>query len=111
MSPDELKTLRKELACSAKELAAALGVEQKTVMAWESGEQFPTKQYVDKMAGLRAKGPSSIPKKAKSVDPMKVLADPTLWELVRKLAANKKLRDDVKKLADAYPDPAADASA
>jgi hypothetical protein len=40
---------------------------------------------------------------------MKVLADPALWELVRKLVANKKLRDDVVKLAAAYPDPAADA--
>jgi len=107
MSPDELKSLRKELACSAKELATALGIEQKTVMSWESGELFPTKQFVDKMEGLRAQGPSAIPRKSKGADPMKVLADPQLWELVRKLAANKKLRDEVKKLADKYDDPAA----
>jgi len=37
---------------------------------------------------------------------MKVLADPALWELMRKLVANKKLRDEVVKLAAAYPDPA-----
>ena len=41
---------------------------------------------------------------------MKVLADPQLWELVRKLAAHKKLRDEVAKLAQAYPDPAAQES-
>jgi hypothetical protein len=37
---------------------------------------------------------------------MKVLADPALWELLRKLIAHKKLRDEVGKLAAAYPDPA-----
>jgi hypothetical protein len=35
-----------------------------------------------------------------------VLADPQLWELVRKMAANKKFRDEVAKLAESYPDPA-----
>jgi hypothetical protein len=39
---------------------------------------------------------------------MKVLADPSLWTIVRKLLAHKKLRDDVNKLADSYADPAAD---
>lgn len=108
MSPNELKSLRKELSCSAKELALALGLEQKTVMAWESGELFPTKQFVDKMEDLRTRGPSAIPRKSKGVDPMKVLADPALWELVRKLVAHKKLRDEVKKLADGYTDPSSD---
>ena len=110
MSPDEIKALRKELSCTAKELAAALEIEQKTVMGWESGELFPTKQYCDHMETLRAKGPSAIPRKAKgaSLDPMKSFADPALWELVRKLAAHKKLRDEVTKLAATYSDPAAD---
>lgn len=109
MTPEELKDLRKELSCTAKELAQALGIEQATVLAWEKGELFPTKAYVDKMAALRAKGPTSIPKKAKAGEPpMKVLADPALWELVRKLAAHKKLRDEVTKLAASYPDPAAE---
>ncbi len=108
MSPDELKELRKELACTAKELATALGIEQATVLAWEKGELFPTKQWVDKMEALRAKGKSAIPKKARgaSPEPMKVLADPELWALVRKLVAHKKLRDDVSKLAETYADPA-----
>jgi hypothetical protein len=38
---------------------------------------------------------------------MKVLANPQLWELVRNLAAHKKQRDEVVKLAASYPDPAA----
>lgn len=108
MTPDELKALRKELACTAKELAQALGLEQSTVLAWEKGDLFPTKPYVDKMEQLRARGPAAIPKKAKGADPLKVLADPALWEIMRKLVANKKLRDEVTKLAQAYPDPAAD---
>lgn len=111
MSPDEVKALRKELSCTAKELAAALDTEQKTIMGWESGELFPTKQFCDRMEALRAKGPSAIPRKARggggSGDPMKTLADPALWELVRKLATHKKLRDEVTKLAATYSDPAA----
>lgn len=107
MTPDEIKALRKELACTAKELAAALGVEQATVLAWERADLFPTKAYVDRMGELRARGPSAIPKKAKGADPIKALSDPQVWELLRKIAAHKKLRDDVAKLADKYPDPAA----
>jgi len=106
MTPEDIKALRKDLACTAKELAAALGVEQATVLAWEKAELFPTKAYVDRMNDLRAKGPSAIPKKAKGVDPMKALADPQVWELLRKIAAHKKLRDEVAKLAEKYPDPA-----
>ncbi|MDB4943985.1 MAG: hypothetical protein JWP97_3519 [Labilithrix sp.] len=107
MTPEDIKALRKTLACTAKELAGALGLEQATVLAWEKGDLFPTKAFVDKMSALQAKGPAAIPKKAKGAEPMKVLADPALWELVRKLVGNKKLRDEVVKLAAAYPDPAA----
>jgi transcriptional regulator with XRE-family HTH domain len=105
MTPEALKQLRKELACTAKDLATTLGIEQGTVLAWEKGELFPTKQFVDKMEALRAKGPSSILRKAKGADPMQSLGDPELWELFRKLLAHKKLRDDVKKLAVSYKDP------
>lgn len=108
MTADELKEARKELQCTAKELATALGLPQSEVMAWEKGELFPTKQYVDKIEALRLKGPSAIPKKAKSVDPMKTLNDPSFWELVRKLAAHKKLRDDAVKLSASYTDPGAE---
>ena len=106
MTPDEIKELRKGLSCTAKELATALGLEQKTVFAWEQGEQFPTKQFVDRMNALRALGPSAIPRKSKGTNPVKALADPALWELFRKLAAHKKLRDEVTKLAASYSDPA-----
>jgi len=106
VTPDDIKALRKDLACTAKELAQALGIEATTVHAWEKGELFPTKPIIDKMLALKAKGPAAIPKKAKGADPMKVLADPALWELVRKIVANKKLRDEVTKLAAAYKDPA-----
>jgi transcriptional regulator with XRE-family HTH domain len=105
MTPDELKGLRKDLGCTAKELAQAIGIEQATVLAWEKGELFPTKPFIDKMNALRTRGPASIPKKSRGDAPMKVLADPALWELVRKLVAHKKLRDEVVKLASSYPDP------
>ncbi len=108
MTPDEIKALRKELSCTAKELAVALELEQATVMAWERGELFPTKKYVDKMAALREKGPSAIPRKSRTDDPVKALADPLVWELLRKLAAHKKLRDEVAKIAAKYADPAED---
>lgn len=106
MTPDEIKAVRKALACTAKELAHALGIEQSTVLAWEKGELFPTKAFIDKMTQLRGRGPASIPKKARGDAPMKVLSDPALWELVRKLVAHKKLRDEVVKLASTYADPA-----
>jgi transcriptional regulator with XRE-family HTH domain len=108
VTPDEIKALRKELACTAKELATALELDQATVLGWESAELFPTKQYVDKMEALRAKGPSAIPRKARGAapNPMKTMSDPQAWELFRKLLAHKKLRDEVAKLAEKYPDPA-----
>jgi transcriptional regulator with XRE-family HTH domain len=109
VKPDELKALRKELSCTAKELAGALGLEQSTVLAWEKGDLFPTKQFIDKMETFRAKGPSSIPRKSKSANASNValqLKDPLVWELVRKIAAHKKLRDEVAKLATSYADPA-----
>ena len=108
MSPEEIKALRKELACTAKELAAALGIDQPTVLAWEKAELFPTKAFVDRMAELRAKGSAAIPRKSRGAggDPVKSLADPIVWALLRKIAAHKKLRDEVVKLADKYPDPA-----
>jgi len=101
VTSEELKALRKELACTAKELAGALGLEQATVLGW----LVPTKQFIDKMEALRAKGPGAIPRKAKGGDPIKQLGDPLFWELVRKIAMHKKLRDEVAKLAAGYADP------
>ncbi|HVK70897.1 MAG TPA: helix-turn-helix transcriptional regulator [Polyangium sp.] len=110
MTPDDLKALRKELDCTAKELAAALGLEQETVLAWERGDLFPTKRFVTKMEELRSKGKGAIVRKprrgAVAASPMAVLADPETWKLVRKLVAHAELRREVGKLAEAYPDPA-----
>ncbi|MDP9001709.1 MAG: helix-turn-helix transcriptional regulator [Myxococcota bacterium] len=110
MTPDDVKALRKELSCTAKELAGALGTDQATVLAWEKAELFPTKAYIDRMAQLRAKGPGAIPRKSRGsgVDPIKSLADPAIWELLRKIAVHKKLRDEVAKLAKSYSDPASE---
>jgi transcriptional regulator with XRE-family HTH domain len=112
VTPEDIKALRKELACTAKELAGALDLDQATVLAWERGEKFPTKQYVDRMNALRSGGPGAVPRKsakgAKEATPMKVLADPALWGLVRKIVAHKALRDAVMRLAADYSDPAED---
>lgn len=108
MTADDVKALRKELSCTARELAETLKIEQKEVMSWEKGDLFPTKAKVDEMEALRKKGPTSIVRKSKGGgdDPFKLLADEKLWGLVRKLIAHKKLRDAVAKLAETYDDPA-----
>jgi transcriptional regulator with XRE-family HTH domain len=128
VAPEDIKTLRRELECTARELAGALGVEQATVFAWERGELFPTKRYVDRMNALRTVGPVAIPRKVKTPahalvspssslspsgenpSPMKALADPTLWEIVRKIIAHPTLKDQITRLAARYPDPSASSS-
>ncbi len=114
MTGDEIKALRKELGCTARELASVLEVDQATVLAWERAELFPTKRHVDRMAALRAAGPGAVPrhparaKQPTNAGPMQALRDPALWEVVRKLIAHDKLRADVVRLAAGYPDPSDD---
>ncbi len=114
VTPEDIKQLRKELNCTARELATTLELDQKDVLAWEAGELFPTKRHVTIMAGLRKKGPTAIvraPKgKAKKVGVQR-LDDPKLWEVVRKLLEHPALFDQVAKLADGFPDPARPESA
>lgn len=107
MSPDDIKNLRRELSCTARELAAALSLEQETVMAWERADLFPTKRHVGMMEELRRKGPSAIPRKRKkgAATPLQSLADPAFWLLVRKLLAHPELRTAAEGLAASYPDP------
>jgi transcriptional regulator with XRE-family HTH domain len=105
VSPDELKQARKTLACSVKELAAALDVEPATVMAWERGDQFPTKRYVDRIARLLAEGGASMVRKAKGDDPFEALRDPEVWMIIRKVLAHPKLRGEVAKLCGRYDEP------
>lgn len=109
MSPDEVKELRKQLNCTAKELANELKIDSKTVMAWESGEMFPTKRYITQMEVLRKKGPDAIPRTRRGKSQktgIERLDDPKLWRVVRKLLEYPALFDQVAKLADAYDEPA-----
>lgn len=110
MSPEDIQKLRKDLSCTARELAAALDVDPKDVAGWEAGELFPTKRYVDAMNGLRERGPSAIARAPRGKAPAKTgsarLADPAMWLLVRKLLENPPLFEQVLKLAEKYPDPA-----
>jgi transcriptional regulator with XRE-family HTH domain len=110
VTPEEVQKLRKDLKCSAHELGRALGVDANTILAWESGEEFPTKRYVDHMKKLEAQGPDAIARAPKGrgrpKQGMDRLGDPKLWELVRKLCEHPALFDQVAKLAEAYPDPA-----
>lgn len=108
--PEDIQKLRKELACSIKELAASLGVEPKEVTAWEAGELFPTKRHVDAMNGLRARGKDAIARvprgKAAQKTGQQRLADPALWKVVRKLVEHPAFFEEVSKLSEKYPDPA-----
>ncbi len=106
MSPEEVKALRKGLGCSARDLAAALEVTADVVLSWEKGELFPTKQYVDKLRDLEARGPAALPKRSKSNQtPMQLLADPETWSAFRKILAHAELRRAVLKLARDYDEP------
>jgi transcriptional regulator with XRE-family HTH domain len=111
MTPEDLKTLRRELSCTARELGDALGFDQATVLAWERGELFPTKRAIQAMAKLQALGPTAVPRKKKRSapsSPLEALADPALWQLIRKLLVHAPLRASVDKLAEAYEDPIED---
>jgi len=105
MSPEEVKQARTTLKCTARELAAALELPASTIAAWERGDEFPTKQYVDRIQALLAAGPTSIPRKAKGADPVDALHDPEVWALIRKLLVHPKLRAEVAKIAAKYDDP------
>ena len=111
VSPEEIRALQKALRCSAGELARALKVEPKTVVQWESGELFPTKRHVDKMRELEGLGPSAIVRAVRAARAPRApatllrLADPKLWEIVRKLAAHPTFFDQVARLAAEHSEP------
>jgi len=104
VTPDDIKVLRKELGCTARDLATTLGIEQKEVLAWEAGELFPTKRFVDQMKALGEKGPSAVLKaaKGKTVAPTDRVSDPAFWAVVKKLLLYPALYDQVSKLADQF---------
>jgi hypothetical protein len=109
MSPQDIERLRSDLTCSVGELATALGVETKTVLAWEAGELFPTKRHVERMNALQKAGPESFPRKRrgkKAPSGLELLGDARFWCIVRKLLFYPELLTQVEKLADRYDDPA-----
>ena len=116
MSPEDVRALKKQLGCNAKELASVLGVAQEDVVAWERGERFPTKRHVDAMRTLAERGPSSIvraPKprhrpKPNEDEGLEPLEDPAFWSLFRKLLAHGALRREAYALAERYSEPAQD---
>jgi len=107
MTPDEIKSLRRVLSFTQRQLAEALSLDVATVRAWEREELFPTKAHCTAMEKLRANPP---PRPAKGeVPPMKVLADPAFHTLLRKLLAHPGLRAECTRLAADLPDPAEEA--
>lgn len=109
MTPEDLKALRAELKCSTRELALAIDVEQGTILSWERGETFPTKQFVDRLEAARARGAKAIPRKAKApstkTEPLDLLADPEVWGLIRKLLSNGDFRREALELAKRFDSP------
>jgi transcriptional regulator with XRE-family HTH domain len=114
VSPEEIKQLRQDLKLSARELASAIRAEAEDVWAWENGERFPTKRFVSRMLALRKKSGVSVQAQAEPRAPattsgqesMRGLADPVLWQIVRKLLAHPALFADVTELAKRFTDPA-----
>lgn len=113
MSPEEIKQLRKDLNLTARQLAENIKAETEDVWAWETGERFPTKRFVTKMQSLKKAGAAkprsaAAPKAdtpAKHTAGLARLADPLLWEIVRKLLEHPNLLAKVVDLAKNYPDP------
>ena len=108
MAPEQIKKLCAELKCTARELAATLSVDHRTVAAWQDGELFPTRRHVRQMEALREQGPEAVvrrPRGKNRVTGMQRLQDPKLWEIVGKLLQHPALFDQVAKLAAKYEDP------
>jgi len=110
VSPDDVRKLRDELRCSVTDLARALELETATVIDWEMGEKYPTKKHVGMMEALRKRGADAFPRPRRAKpDPtlmgVQRLADPKLWELVRKLCAHPQLFDEATRLAEKFDDP------
>jgi transcriptional regulator with XRE-family HTH domain len=111
VSPDELRKIREELKCTARELAATLGIDSGEVMAWEQGELFPTKKNIADIDKLRLMGAGAILRKPKRrgnslLKGSARLADPAFWQLIRKLVEHPELFDKAASMAEQYSDPA-----
>src|SRR5581483_9400235 len=88
MRPEEIRALRTELGCSIGELATAVGVDARTLLAWEAGDLFPTKRHVVKLQAVRTAGTEGFrrPKATSSaLSGVELLSDARLWAIVRRL--------------------------
>lgn len=110
MTAEELKALRRELSCTARELADTIGVEQEVVLAWEREETFPTKHHVTLLEKVRAVGAKGVVRKSKRSKmgrtPTELFADPNWFRLLRKLMTHPELLAEAERLAERYDDPA-----
>jgi|JI8StandDraft_1071087.scaffolds.fasta_scaffold110600_2 transcriptional regulator with XRE-family HTH domain len=107
MTPDEIKSLRRTLNLTQRQLAEALDLDVDLVRQWEREALFPTKAHCAAMEKLRQNPP---PRPAKgAVPPMAVLSDPAFFALLRKLVAHPGLRAECLRLAAEVPDPAEEA--
>ena len=106
VNANDVRDLRKELGCTARQLAAALGVDERAVFDWESGERFPTKKACTQMQALRAKGPAAL--KPAKAPPAVSLADvaesPRVWAVTRKLLRHPEFLARVEQIATEYED-------
>jgi transcriptional regulator with XRE-family HTH domain len=104
MQPEDVKRIRDALGCSMGDLAAAVGVDVRTLLAWEAGDQFPTKRHADRLAALEKQGPSAIKRTRSKKVPTgsDLFADPRFWTVVRKLAVHPELFSEVEKLSETY---------
>ncbi|MBL8602350.1 MAG: helix-turn-helix transcriptional regulator [Myxococcales bacterium] len=102
MTGDDIKSLRKELGLTQRQMAEALKLDVAEVRNWETGETFATRAHCLAMEKLRQSPP---PKPARGAStPGAVMADPGFWALMRKLVAHPKLRAECAKLAEGYDD-------
>src|SRR4249920_173201 len=101
MRPEEIRALRAELGCSVGELAQAVGVETRLVLAWEAGDLFPTKRHVDKLEAARKAGPGALRRRKAEPDRTgaELLDDPRLWAIVKRLVTDPNFFVEVEKLA------------
>jgi transcriptional regulator with XRE-family HTH domain len=101
MRPEQIRALRAELGCSIGELAQAVGVEPRMLLAWEAGDLFPTKRHVGKLEAARKAGAGALrsPKAESHRTGTDVLEDPRLWAIVKRLVTDPKFLAEVEKLA------------
>jgi predicted transcriptional regulator len=102
MRAEEIRALRAELGCSIGELAHAVGVEPRVLLAWEAGDLFPTKRHVGKLQAARKAGAGAV--RSMKAEPdrtgTEVLEDPRLWAIVKRLVNDPKFFAEVEKLAN-----------